>query len=288
VNRDGFMYPYKEVFDGIYSTLKNIGPESRKKFDNDFNENKGYENHDYSDDEYFYKLKFIPFYSGFRAEIVKKKIDIINYYFPNYLKTSNYGDNDIERIMKDENMIKNEDKIRSCIINACTFKKIVDDYGSFQQYVNSFEMKDIYGKYSFENLMLFKEEIECKFRYLGLTTSYHFMTDIGLPVLKPDRVILRIFFRLGLIDTHKGKQLIDTPEGIKLIDTHKGEQLLKTVIQGRKMSEVVSCPIRAVDYTLWRFGQEGNEGVCLENNPRCDICEVKKFCIYYAHMILKT
>lgn len=282
------MYPYKEVFDGIYSTLKKISPKSRQEFDKDFNENKGYENHDHSDDEYFNKLKFIPFYSGFRAQVVKERKDLIDNYFPNYLKTSNYGDNDIDRIMKDENMIKNEDKIRSCINNARTFKEIIEKYGSFQQYVNSFEMKEICGKYSFENLMLFKEEIERKFKYLGLTTSYHFMTDIGLPVLKPDRVILRIFFRLGLIDTHKGKQLIDTPKGIKLIDTQKGEQLLKTVIQGRKMSEAVGCPIRAVDYTLWRFGQEGNEGVCLENNPRCDICGVKKFCKYYANTMLKT
>lgn len=264
------MYPYKEVFDGIYSTLKKISPEFRQEFDKDFNENKGYENHDHSDDEYFNKLKFIPFYSGFRAQVVKERKDLFDNYFPNYLKTSNYGDNDIDRIMKDENMIKNEDKIRSCINNARTFKEIVEKYGSFQQYVNSFEMKDMCGKYSFENLMLFKEEIECKFKYLGPTTSYHFMTDIGLPVLKPDRVILRIFFRLGLIDTQKG------------------EQLLKTVIQGRKMSEAVGCPIRAVDYTLWRFGQKGNGGVCLENNPRCDICGVKKFCKYYAHTMLKT
>lgn len=282
------MYPYKEVFDGICSTLKNMSPEFRQQFDEDINEDKGYENHNYSDDEYFNKLKFIPFYAGFRAEIVKKKKDTINDYFPNYLKTSNYGDNDIDRIKIDPDMIRNEDKIRSCINNARTFKEIVEKYGSFQQYVNSFEIKDMCGKYSFENLMLFKEDIECKFEYLGPTTSYHFMTDIGLPVLKPDRVILRIFFRLGLIDTHEGKQLIDTPKGMKLIDTHKGEQLLKTVVQGRKMSEAVGCPIRVVDYTLWRFGQEGNGGFCLENNPRCDICEVKKFCIYYAHTMLKT
>lgn len=37
-----------------------------------------------------------------------------------------------------------------------------------------------------------------RFEYLGEITVYHVLTDIGLPVLKPDRVVTRMFARLGI------------------------------------------------------------------------------------------
>lgn len=265
------MHPYKEIFDRVHSTLKKNSTLSEKEFDGIIDEHKEYENRDYSDCYYFDKLRIIPFFSGFDAEIVKGRKVTIENHFPNYLIVLNYGENDIERIIQDKKMIRNRKKIESCIENAKIFKKIVEENGSFQRYVDSFEIKEN-EKDSFENLMLFKEDIDYKFKFLGQITSYHFMTDIGLSVLKPDRVIQRIFCRLGFIETHKN------------------QQLLKTVAQGKKMSEATDYPIRAVDYVLWSFGQKGknlklgiDKGICLEKNPRCDICEVKEFCKYYRN-----
>ena len=219
-----------------------------------------FENRNFSDEVYFYKLVTIPFYSGFRATTVENKLERIEHYFSDYQKVLNYGELEINEMMQDEKMIKNRDKIKSCIKNAFTFNEIIEKYSSFQHYVDSFEIKN-----SFENLMLFKEEIELKFRYLGAITSYHFMTDIGLPVLKPDRVITRMFKNFGLIENEN--------------------QLLKTVVQGRKMSEAVYYPIRAVDIILIKYGQMGrdeefklDDGICLLKHPKCYICGVKEFC----------
>ncbi len=85
-------------------------------------------------------------------------------------------------------MIRNKRKVEACIKNAVAFKSIVSEHGSFQTYIDSFSPTA-----SFENLMLLKEELEYRFAGLGRITTYHVMTDIGLPVLKPDRVICRIF-----------------------------------------------------------------------------------------------
>ena len=106
---------------------------------------------------------------------------------------------------------------------------------------------------------------------LGQITTYHFMTDIGLPVLKPDRVICRIFQRLGLIE-----------------DT---DQLLKTVIQGRKFAAATGHPIRYIDIVFVSFGQVANagwgmpRGICLGDKPSCQICDAKVYCNYYGNQL---
>lgn len=95
-------------------------------------------------------------------------------------------------------MIQNKSKIDACVQNAKRITQIVDKYGSIKAYIHSF-----YPNSSDEALYRLKRSLESKFSFLGGVTSYHFMTDIGLNVLKPDRVILRIFKRLGLIESEK-------------------------------------------------------------------------------------
>lgn len=258
------MQKHKAIFNQIETTLRNVSALSRELFDSHFGEFKDYENQSLSNDRYFSRMIDIIFYSGFRAETVRKKLDVIVSHFPNYETVANYGENDIHRILSDPRMIKNHKKIKGCIKNAKIFKEIVHRYGSFDDYVKLFGPND-----SFVNLMLFKEEIEYKFAFLGGITGYHFMMDIGLPVMKPDRVITRIFERLGLIESEK--------------------QYLKTVIQGQKFSHATGYPIRYIDKLFVKYGQKGEDqyfglkdGVCLKKNPKCMICGVKHYCSYYA------
>ena len=95
------------------------------------------------------------------------------------------------------------------------------------------------------------------------------MTDIGLPVLKPDRAITRIFKRIGLIESK--------------------EQLLKTVIIGRRFSQETGEPIRYIDIILSKYGQMGedvnlglDDGICLEAYPKCGLCGIQGYCDHYA------
>lgn len=96
------------------------------------------------------------------------------------------------------------------------------------------------------------------------------MTDIGLPVLKPDRVMSRIFIRLGLLQNKK--------------------QLLKAVLQGRKFAEATKHPIRYIDIVFVKYGQDSSkdygidQGICLEKKPRCSACGVQAHCVYWANL----
>jgi DNA-3-methyladenine glycosylase I len=111
-----------------------------------------------------------------------------------------------------------------------------------------------------------------RFDYLSKITSYHFLTDIGMPVLKPDRVIRRIFYRLGLIED----------------ESESEAQLLDSVYQGRKFVQATGYPIRYIDIVFVAYGQVYStgtgigQGICLKDHPRCEVCGVRDDCRYFA------
>jgi len=160
-------------------------------------------------------------------------------------------------------MISHERKILACIANAKTFASLISKHGSIKNYIDSYSPTE-----SFENLLLFKEALETSFAYLGGITVYHFMTDIGLPVLKPDRVMCRIFERLGLLENQR--------------------QLLKAVIQGRRFSDATGLPIRYIDIVFVAYGQVKSdeigisEGICM-TKPRCGECRIQDYCRFMAN-----
>ena len=254
---------YSDIFLKVEGTLKKHSELSDKSFADKYSTFSNLTFSNRTDDEYFDILKLIPFYSGFNATTVNKKLDTIKNHFPDYKIISLFGDSQIEQILSDKHMIKNEGKISAIINNAKTFKNIVEQYGSFQNYLNSFRATD-----SFENLMLLKEELQYRFDYLGSITVYHFLTDIGLPVLKPDRVLTRIFKRLGLIESEK--------------------QLLKTVIQGRKFASATERSIRYIDIIFVTYGQEGKNGICFTENPKCNLCGITEYCNYFRELKISS
>jgi len=259
------MKDYKAIFNKIEATLISIG--SRKISADMIRANldafKQIEGRTFSNAQYYWILVYVIFYSGFKAETVSAKLDLIRHYLADYEAVANYGDDKINEILNNPDMIRNRRKVKYCVENARTFKSIVCEYGSFQDYIDSFDPTE-----SFENLMLLKEELEYRFAGLGRVTTYHVLTDIGMPVIKPDRVICRIFQRLGLIESD--------------------QQLLKTVIQGRKFANATGYPIRYVDIIFVTYGQSESmdfgleHGICLDRNPHCSICGVTDYCNYYA------
>jgi len=258
------MYEYEKVFRAFEKALLNYGSKRKPKdqIQAQIDKFKAFETRSLGDNQYFEILVFVTFYSGFKAATVTSKSEVIKKHFPNWEVVSGYDSKDIDRILNDPRMIKNRKKVTACINNAKTIKNLIDKFGSFKNYLDSFDVLA-----SFENLMLLKEELEAKFSYLGGVTVYHFLADIGMPVLKPDRVICRVFERLGLIEN--------------------GSQLLKTVIQGRKFSEATKLPIRYIDIVFAAYGQAQStefgidKGICLKN-PRCNLCEASKYCHYYG------
>lgn len=155
-------------------------------------------------------------------------------------------------------MIQNKSKIDECVKNAKRVNAIADKYGSMKAYIGFFNPNS-----SDEALYRLKRSLESNISFLGGVTSYHFMTDIGLNVLKPDRVILRIFKRLGLIE--------------------REDDLLGAVKVGRAFSKATNLPIRFIDIIFVLYGQlnqEKLECICSEKNPKCNKCGIKSECLY--------
>ncbi len=251
---------YIKIFNKVEQTLRQNSGLSDQQFADKYSNFRNLTFRNRTDNEYFDIIKLIIFYSGFKAETVTNKLDIINKHLPDYKTVSLFGDIELTAMLSDDEMIKNRSKILATITNAKTLKSLVEQYGSFQSYIDSFS-----PTVSFENLMLLKEELEFRFDYLGGITVYHFLTDIGLDVLKPDRVLVRIFQRLGLIESEK--------------------QLLKTVIQGRKFAAATGHSIRYIDIIFVTYGQQGQEGICFTKNPKCNLCGLTEKCNYYKQLV---
>lgn len=246
------------IFQSVHETLIRNSSYTKTEFAEKFDSYKNYGNKDMGDNDYYKVLVDIIFYSGFRASTVDKYLDTIHAYFSDYKIVMRYSNEQAEQIKNDSKMIKNKAKIDACIKNAKRIDEIVSKHGSVKAYIKLFDPNK-----SDDCLLKFKKSLETNFSFLGGVTSYHFMTDIGLNVLKPDRVISRIFNRLGLIKDEN--------------------DLLGTVKVGRAFSVATELPIRYIDIIFVTYGQlnqEKMECICSEKNPKCQKCGIKKDCNY--------
>ncbi len=257
------MKDYNGIFRGIEATVIKMASNhlSQAQIEEKLQAFKDVESQKFSDADYYRKLVAVIFYSGYRASTVKKMLPAICRCFHDHITVADYKEKDIEAILLNSEIIRNRRKVEACVKNAHTFKSIVSKFGSFSAY--SFRPKE-----SFENLLVLKEDIQGKLEGFGKVTTFHFLTEIGLPVIKPDRVVCRIFKRLGLIESQ--------------------EELLEAVKQGRQISVITGEAIRYVDYIFVVYGQVesatlGFKGICLEKNPHCEICGVTQYCDYFRN-----
>ncbi len=255
------QFPYAEVFSAVERQILTMaqkqGANSVGKYLNDF---KTFSKRRFNDEEVFWKLVLVAFYSGFRAATVNNRRDVIKRHFPDWQTVARYCEVDIQRILSDGEMIAHENKVRGCVKNAQAFGSLVKLNGSFEAFLDTHSPGD-----SLENLLLLKELLQTKFAYLGGVTVYHFMTDIGLNVLKPDLVICRLFHRLGLLDSE--------------------EQIFKAILEGRRFADATGLPIRYIDIVFVIYGQISSpqvgitKGICLKE-PRCTQCSIRTQCSY--------
>lgn len=265
------MTDYKALYDGLETTLRHQC-ENPSEFDHRMT--KFLASYDgrsvVSDDDYHWVLVYVAFYSGMKAKIVEQRMPIIREFLHGYQRVADYDDENVKRMMSDDRMLRYEKKIRASIQNARAVREVVSRYGSFRAYLDSFDSKD-----PSENLLRLRNDLMSRFKMIGPITSFHFMMDVGLPVLKPDRVIMRVFERLGLIPT---KSLSE-------------ENLQEVVRQGLEFSKTTGKPIRQIDNMLVSFGQVGGssdlgipQGICLEKSPKCSVCDMRAWCGFFKKL----
>lgn len=253
---------YKDIFYKIEAAIKKECSFSEEEFEKKWDKFKKYNYKNYSDNDIYWIFVPVAFYAGMKAAIVTPKLPAIRKYFNDYKIVKDYSQSDIDTILNDPNTIHYKRKIEACIENAKTFDKLVTEYGSFINYLESFgDLQDDRTLDQLKNALM-------RFEFIGPVTAYHVMLDLGLNVWKPDRVICRILFRLGLIDNESNIE--------------------QAVTIGKEFSRQIQEPIRYIDIIMVKYGQvddeEGfglkNGGICLKNNPRCNVCGVNEYCRY--------
>jgi DNA-3-methyladenine glycosylase I len=239
---------FNDLFYKIEATLKRESSLSQEEFEKYWGRFKtDYDYKKYSDKEIYWRIVQVIFYSGMKAAIVIAKLPAIKKYLYDYKIVKDYSKIQFDNILADNDIIRNEKKIKACIVNAKIFNDIILNYGSFASYLESFG--NLNEKPTLENI---KNEFQ-QFHFLGKITAYHFMLELGLKVWKPDRVIRRMLFRLGLIK-----------------DVDNIEQAVEI---GNLITDQVGEPIRYIDIVFVKYGQQGEEegfglkGICLEKNP---------------------
>jgi DNA-3-methyladenine glycosylase I len=105
-------------------------------------------------------------------------------------KVSKYTQKRVEKLLKDESIIRNKLKINSAINNAKLFLKIQDEFGSFDKYIWGFvNHKPIKNKFKKHSEIPATSEISEKlsqdlkkrgFNFVGPTICYALMQAIGM------------------------------------------------------------------------------------------------------------
>jgi DNA-3-methyladenine glycosylase I len=259
----------KEIFIEIERTLYNQSQFDFKELTEALRPYKEINKDVRNDYEYFWTMVCVTFYSGFKAITVENKLEGIKEILGDLDRIAKLDISDVDKIISTNKVINNKQKIAGIIQNAKEFKRIQAKYGSFHKYLHSFG--DLEND---TNLKLLIIQLKKRIKYLGPITIYHFLTDIGINVLKPDRVICRLFNRLELIKNQDQFFCAD-------------EYLWNVVMKGREIAQSTGLPIRYIDIVLVIYGQVGKKstfnisnGICLEKNPKCNLCGVNKYCDY--------
>lgn len=253
---------YTNIFNELEKSFFKQSNLSESKLIENLSEFKKVRKQKRDDNDYFWVIVYVTFYSGFRAKTVTDKLEAIKDIFGNYEKVAKYDDLEVQKIIDSRKVIGHKQKIKGIIHNANQINVIKEEFGSFNNYLSSFGDTD-----NDRDLFKLIKDLRKRFRYLGEITVFHFLTDIGYNVLKPDRVLCRIFYRLGLVDSE--------------------ENLFGVIAEGRKFASATRLPIRYIDIIFVAYGQVDakpefglKEGICLSNNPKCELCGIYKFCKY--------
>ena len=126
-----------------------------------------------TDDAYFENMCRIIFQAGLNWHVIDNKWSSIKKAFLNFKigKIACFTNVDVEKLMKDPEIIRNKGKIQAIIQNAQNFKAIEKQYGSFQKYLDSLDKSNNYS-YVVKDLVN-------KFKWLGPPSASLFLYTVG-------------------------------------------------------------------------------------------------------------
>jgi DNA-3-methyladenine glycosylase I len=125
-----------------------------------------------NDDGYFEHMSRAVFLAGLNWNVIEKKWPDIKRLFANFSieAVAQLNDEDIDRLLKDEGMIRSAKKITAVIANAQTMQRVEQEFGSFATYLQAVKAKS-------EDALL--KDLHKRFAFLGESTSMIFLFSVG-------------------------------------------------------------------------------------------------------------
>jgi DNA-3-methyladenine glycosylase I len=140
-----------------------------------------------TDDKYLYEMLILEsFQAGLSWECVLNKRDAFRKAYDNFDidKVISYDDKKIEELRNNKDIIRNRLKIKASINNSKIFKSIVNEYGSFYNYLCSFTNKNIiYEVDKVTNDISDKISLDLQKRgmkFVGSVIIYSYLQAIGI------------------------------------------------------------------------------------------------------------
>jgi DNA-3-methyladenine glycosylase I len=124
------------------------------------------------DDGYFEQMSRSVFLAGLNWKVIDKKWPDIKRLFDTFAidDVAQFNDEDIDRLLKDEGMIRSAKKITAVVANAQTMQKVEQEFGSFAKYLQAVKAKS-------EEALL--KDLHKRFAFLGESTSLIFLFSVG-------------------------------------------------------------------------------------------------------------
>jgi DNA-3-methyladenine glycosylase I len=125
-----------------------------------------------NDDGYFEEMSKAVFRVGLNWSVIEKKWPDIKRALANFSidNVAQFDDSDIDRLLKDQGMIRSIKKITGVIANAQTMQKVQQEFGSFAKYLQAV-------KATSEEALL--KDLHKRFAFLGESTATIFLFSVG-------------------------------------------------------------------------------------------------------------
>jgi DNA-3-methyladenine glycosylase I len=124
------------------------------------------------DDGYFEQMSKAVFLAGLNWNVIEKKWADIRRSLANFSidAVAQFDDSDIDRLLKDEGMIRSAKKITAVIANAQAIQQVQREFGSFAKYLQAV-------KATGEEALL--KDLHKRFAFLGESTAAIFLFSVG-------------------------------------------------------------------------------------------------------------
>ena len=139
------------------------------------------------DDKYLYEMLILEsFQSGLSWECVLNKRESFSKAYDNFNieKVCSYDDNKIEELLNNKEIIRNKLKINASINNSKIFKQIINEFGTFYNYLKTFTKDEILYEIDkttnalSDNISTDLQKRGMKF--VGSTIIYSYLQAIGI------------------------------------------------------------------------------------------------------------